>query len=367
LLQTDLAAGLIMSYNLHISAASLETRRNSLQEHAMQTVLRSATGVETIIGPDQPFVIIGERINPTGRKALAAEMLAGNFERVKADALAQVQAGATVLDVNAGLGVANAHELEPEVMVKAIQAVQSVVDVPLCIDSSVPGALIAGMKAAGGRPLINSVTGEDERLEKVLPLIAEHKVAVIAISNDESGISMDPRVRFEVAKRIVQRAEAYGIPREDVLIDPLVMPVGAINTAGRAVLDILRWIHDDLGGNTVCGASNVSFGLPDREAINATFLAMLIAGGMTSAITNPLKPDLKKAVMAADMLVGNDADCLHWLKYQRQLSREAARVAASAPASPSTAAPAASEGTSADSGDREARRAARRAERNGGA
>lgn len=312
----------------------------------MHTILRSRSGVEAVIGPDQPFTIIGERINPTGRKALAAEMLAGNFERVKTDALAQVQAGATVLDINAGLGVANAHELEPEVMVKAIEAVQSVVDVPLCIDSSVPGALIAGLKAAGGRPLINSVTGEEERLEKVLPLVAEHHVAVIAISNDESGISMDPRVRFEVAKRIVQRAESYGIPRTDVLIDPLVMPVGAVNAAGRAVLDILRWIYDDLGCNTVCGASNVSFGLPDRETINATFLAMLIAGGMTSAITNPLKPELKKAVLAADMLVGNDADCLHWLKYQRRLAREAAL--ASQPD---------------DAGDRESRRAARRAER----
>ncbi|MGE5603355.1 MAG: dihydropteroate synthase [Nitrososphaerales archaeon] len=325
----------------------------------MQTILRSRSGVETIIGPDQRFVIIGERINPTGRKALAAELLAGNFERVKADATAQVQAGATVLDINAGLGVANAHELEPEVMVKAIEAVQSVVDVPLCIDSSVPGALIAGLKAAGGRPLINSVTGEEERLDKVLPLVAEQKVAVIAISNDESGISMDPRVRFEVAKRIVQRAESYGISRADVLIDPLVMPVGAVNTAGRAVLDILRWIHDDLGCNTVCGASNVSFGLPDREAINATFLAMLIAGGMASAITNPLKPELKKAVMAADMLVGNDADCLRWLKYQRQLAREAARATAGGGA----AAPATGEAPVSDATDRETRRAARRAER----
>ncbi len=306
----------------------------------MHTILRSAAGVETIIGPDQPFVIIGERINPTGRKALAAEMLVGNFERVKADALAQVQAGATVLDVNAGLGVANAHDLEPVVMARAIEAVQSVVDIPLCIDSSVPGALVAGLKAAGGRPLINSVTGEEERMEKVLPLVAEHRCAVIAISNDESGISMDPKVRFQVARRIVERAERYGIPREDILIDPLVMPAGAVHAAGRAVLDILRWIGDELGCNTVCGASNVSFGLPDREAINATFLAMLAAGGMTSAITNPLKPELKKAVMAADMLLGNDPDCLRWLKYQRQLVGEV-------------------------TSEREARRAARRAERDG--
>jgi 5-methyltetrahydrofolate--homocysteine methyltransferase len=325
----------------------------------MHTLLRSAAGIETLIGPDQPFVIIGERINPTGRKALAAEMLAGNFERVKADALAQAQAGARVLDVNAGLGVANAHELEPEVMVKAIEAVQSVVDLPLCIDSSVPGALVAGLKAAGGRPLINSVTGEEERMEKVFPLVAEYKVPVIAISNDESGISMDPRVRFEVAKRIVARAESYGIPREDVLIDPLVMPVGAVNAAGRAVLDILRWIGDELGCNTVCGASNVSFGLPDRETINATFLAMLIAGGMTSAITNPLRPELKKAVMAADMLAGRDPDCLRWLKYQRQLAREAASTATAPAAAPAEAPSAGAETTS----DREARRAARRAER----
>jgi 5-methyltetrahydrofolate--homocysteine methyltransferase len=290
----------------------------------MQTTLRSKTGVEAILGSGFPFVVIGERINPTGRKALAAEMQAGNFERVKSDALAQVEAGARVLDVNAGLGVANAHELEPEVMVRAVEAVQSVVDVPLCIDSSIPAALIAGVKAAGGKSLINSVTGEEERLEKVLPVVAEYKCAVIAISNDESGISTDPKVRLEVARRIVARAESYGIPREDILVDPLVMPVGAVGGAGKAVLDLVRWITEDLGCNTVCGASNVSFGLPDREAVNASFLAMLIAAGMTSAITNPLKPELKKAWMAADMLMGNDEDCMRWLRYQRKLAREAA-------------------------------------------
>ena len=294
----------------------------------MQTILRSKTGVEAIISPDHPFTVIGERINPTGRKALAAELLAGNFERVKADAVAQVQAGATVLDINAGLGVANAHELEPEVMVKAIAAVQSVVDVPLSIDSSVVGALMAGIKAAGGRPLINSVTGEEERMEKVFPLVAEYKCAVIAISNDETGISMDPKVRFEVAKTIVKRAASYGIPREDILIDPLVMPAGAVHGSGKSVIDLVRWITDELGCNTTCGASNVSFGLPDREAINANFLAMLIAGGMASAITNPLKPELQKSILAADMLMGHDPDCMRWLKYQRQLAREAKAAAA---------------------------------------
>jgi 5-methyltetrahydrofolate--homocysteine methyltransferase len=293
----------------------------------MHTVLRSKTGNEVVIGSDLPFVVIGERINPTGRKALAAELLAGDFSRVVADAQAQVAAGAMVLDVNAGLGVANAHELEPQVMVKAIEAVQSVVDVPISVDSSVADALVAGLKAAGGKPLINSVTGEEERMAKVFPLVAEYKCAVIVISNDETGISQDPDVRFAVAKRVVERAESYGIPREDILIDPLVMPVGAVQNAGAAVLRLVRRVTEELGCNTVCGASNVSFGLPDREAINANFVAMLIAGGMTSAITNPLKPELKKSIMAADMLMGHDADCMRWLKYQRQMAREAAAAA----------------------------------------
>ena len=309
----------------------------------MYTVLRSKTGVEATIGPDLPFVVIGERINPTGRKALAAEMLAGDFSRVQADALAQVEAGAPVLDVNAGLGVANAHELEPEVMVRAVEAVQAVVDVPLSIDSSIVAALRAGLKAAGGKTLVNSVTGEAERMEAVFPLVAEFGGAVIAISNDESGISMDPRVRFEVARKIVARAERYGIPREDILIDPLVMPAGAVRGSGGAVLQIVRWINDDLGCNTVCGASNVSFGLPDREAVNANFLAMLIAAGMTSAITNPLKPELKKSILAADMLMGHDEDCMRWLRYQRQLARMQAAAA----------------GGAAPTDDRAARRAAR--------
>lgn len=318
----------------------------------MQTILRSRTGVEAAIGAGLPFVVIGERINPTGRKALAAELLAGNFERVKADALAQVAAGAPVLDINAGLGVANAHELEPEVMVRAIEAVQSVVDVPLSIDSSVVAALRAGLKAAGGKPLINSVTGEEERMEVVFPLVAEYGCAVIVISNDESGISMDPKVRFQIAKKIVARAESYGIPRENLLIDPLVMPAGAVRGAGGAVLDIVRWLREDLGCNTVCGASNVSFGLPDREAINDTFLAMLIAAGMPCAITNPLKPELRKSILAADMLMGYDEDCMRWLRYQRQLARQAAAAAAAA----------GGEAVPAED-DRAARRAARRAER----
>ncbi len=329
----------------------------------MQTVLRSKAGAEVIIGPGLPFVMIGERINPTGRKALAAELLAGNFERVKADALAQVAVGVPVLDVNAGLGVANADELEPEVMVAAIEAVQSVVDVPISVDSSVVAALRAGLKAAGGKPLINSVTGEKERMDAVFPLVAEYKCAFIAISNDESGISYDPEVRFAVAKKIVQYAESFGIPREDILIDPLVMPAGAVRGAGGAVVNIVRRVREELGCNTICGASNVSFGLPNREAINANFLAMLIAAGMPCAITNPLKPELKTAILAADMLMGHDEDCMRWLRYQRELARQTA-AAAAAPTT-TTPGPVVSEAAPAGSDERAARRVARREQREG--
>ncbi|MBI4770239.1 MAG: dihydropteroate synthase [Chloroflexi bacterium] len=239
------------------------------------------------MGPDHPFVIIGERINPTGRKKLAAEMAAWNFDRVRADALAQVQAGAHVLDVNAGIPLAD----EPAILAEAVRVVQSVVDVPLCIDSSIVRALEAGLAACEGKPLVNSVTGENERLESVLPLVAQYGAAVIAISNDESGISEDPDVRFAVARKIVQRAGAFGIPPADVLIDPLAMPVGAIRYAGRALFRIVRRVREELGANTICGASNISFGLPDRPALNATFLAMAMAAGMPCAITNPLEPE----------------------------------------------------------------------------
>ncbi|NOX62263.1 MAG: dihydropteroate synthase [Chloroflexi bacterium] len=284
---------------------------------SIETVVKSPTKT-VVIGPDRPFVIIGERINPTGRKKLAAEMLAGDFSRVRNDAIAQVQAGAQILDVNAGLGVANPHEIEPEVMKEAIRVVQDVVDVPISIDSSVVPALKAGLEVAQGKPIVNSVTGEEERMEAVFPLVAEYGAVVIAISNDESGISYDPDVRFAVAKRIVERAEAYGIPREDVLVDPLVMPAGAVQGAGKQVFDIVRRVREELGCNTVCGASNVSFGLPNRKAVNAYFVSMLIAAGMPCAITNPLEPAILEAIRAADMLMGHDENCTNWILLQRQ-------------------------------------------------
>lgn len=284
----------------------------------METIVRSETKT-VVISPDRPFVIIGERINPSGRKKLAAEMLAGNFERVKQDAIAQVEAGAQILDVNAGLGVANPHEVEPEVLVKAIETVQSVVDVPISIDSSVIPALKAGLEVAKGKPIVNSVTGEEERLEAILPLVAERGAVVIGLCNDERGILYDPRERFLIARKIVERAEAYGIPREDVLIDPLVLPAGAVQGAGRHVFEIVRMVQEELGCNTTCGASNVSFGLPGRPTVNATFLAMAIASGLTSAITNPVRPEIMLAIRAADMLMGRDENCTNWIMTMRAL------------------------------------------------
>jgi 5-methyltetrahydrofolate--homocysteine methyltransferase len=277
------------------------------------TVISSATK-EVVIGFDRPFVIIGERINPTGRKILAAEMAAGDFSRVEADARAQVEAGAHMLDVNAGIPLAD----EPAILARAIQLVQSITDVPLCIDSSIVAALAAGLAVYKGKPLVNSVTGEDERLESVLPLVKKYGAAVIAISNDETGISEDPDVRYAVAKKIVERASDHGIPASDVVVDPLVMPIGAINTAGVQVMRLVARLRNELKVNTSCGASNVSFGLPNRHGINSAFLTMAIGAGMTSAITNPLHEEVIKAVMGADVMMGHDPDCARWIRRFRE-------------------------------------------------
>ncbi|MFZ9482854.1 MAG: dihydropteroate synthase [Ilumatobacteraceae bacterium] len=276
------------------------------------TVISSATK-EVVIGYDRPFVMIGERINPTGRKLLAEEMKNGDFSRVEADALAQVAAGAQMLDVNAGIPLAD----EPALLARAVQLVQGITDVPLSIDSSIIAALESGLSVYQGKALVNSVTGEDESLERVLPLVKKYGAAVVAISNDETGISTDPDVRFEVARKIVNRAADHGIPASDVIVDPLVMPIGAMGTAGRQVFALLRRLVTELKVNTTCGASNVSFGLPARNNITGTFLSMAIANGMTSAIMNPLHPEVKTMVMAADVLAGNDQDCMAWIRANR--------------------------------------------------
>jgi 5-methyltetrahydrofolate--homocysteine methyltransferase len=276
------------------------------------TILSSPTK-EVVIGFDRPFVMIGERINPTGRKLLAEEMKNGDFSRVEADALAQVAAGAQMLDVNAGIPLAD----EPALLARAIQLVQAITDVPLSIDSSIIDALERGLSVYQGKALVNSVTGEDESLDRVLPLVKKYGAAVVAISNDETGISMDPDVRFAVAKKIVDRAADYGIHYSDVVVDPLVMPIGALGQAGQQAFKLIRRLREELKVNTTCGASNVSFGLPARNQITGTFLSMAMASGMTSAIMSPLHPEVKAAIMAADVLTGNDQDCAAWIKANR--------------------------------------------------
>ncbi len=289
------------------------------------TVVSSATK-EVVIGFDRPFVIIGERINPTGRKILAAEMSAGDFTRVEADARAQVEAGAHMLDVNAGIPLAD----EPAILARAIQLVQSITDVPLSIDSSIVAALEAGLAVYKGKALVNSVTGEDERLESVLPLVKKYGAAVIAISNDETGISEDPDVRYAVAKKIVERAMDHGIPPCDVVVDPLVMPIGAINQAGVQVMRLVHRLRTELKVNTSCGASNISFGLPYRDGINSAFLTMAMAAGMTSAITNPMHVDVIKACMGADVMLGHDPDCARWIRRFRDMPAGSGAGAAAA-------------------------------------
>ena len=276
------------------------------------TVISSASK-EVVIGDKRPFVIIGERINPTGRKLLAKEMAEGDFSRVEKDAIEQVAAGAKMLDVNAGIPLAD----EPKILADSIKLIQSLTDVPLSIDSSIVEALEAGLKVYNGKALLNSVTGEEERLETVLPLVKKYGCAVVAISNDETGISEDPDVRFEVAKKIVERASDHGIGNHDVVVDPLVMPIGAINSAAKQVMKLVRRLKDELKVNTTCGASNVSFGLPNRHGINAAFLTMAIASGLTSAITNPLEENIIQAVLGADVMMGNDPDCSKWIKKYR--------------------------------------------------
>jgi 5-methyltetrahydrofolate--homocysteine methyltransferase len=313
-----------------------------------RTVLESKTKT-VVIGFDQPFCVIGERINPTGRKKLAAELEAGDFSTVERDALEQVACGAMVLDVNSGAVFSNRmaedpryadnNFVEPPLMRELCARIQAIVDVPLCIDSSVPGALEAGLETCEGRPLLNSVTGEEERLELVLPLVKKYNVPVVAISNDDTGISEDPEVRFAVAKKIVQRAADHGIPAHDIVVDPLVMPIGAMASAGQQVFALIRRLRDDLGVNTTCGASNISFGLPQRHGVNAAFLPMAIGAGMTSAIMNPVRQQEMEAIRAANFLMNHDPNGGEWIRFAKVLEAvEAGMTFAEASASVSSAA-----------------------------
>jgi 5-methyltetrahydrofolate--homocysteine methyltransferase len=281
----------------------------------METVLRSATR-EVALGPDRPFVLIGERINPTGRKALARELAEGDYDRVRADAVKQEGAGAQMLDVNAGVPGLD----EAAVLSRLVEIVQEEVDLPLAIDSSVATALTAALERCNGKPLINSVTGEEERLETVLPVVAAAGAAVIGLTHDESGISMDPGERLGIARRIVERAGAHGVPAEDVVIDPLAMSVGADPEAARVALETIRLVRAELGCNLTLGASNISFGLPGRTGLNATFLAMAIDAGLTSAIANPMTEQVRNAILATDVLLARDPFARQWIALHRQQS-----------------------------------------------
>lgn len=281
--------------------------------HVLETNLSSPTKT-VVLSPDTPVKIIGERINPTGRKALAAEMAEGNLQRVADDAVAQVEAGASVLDVNAGIPMVD----EPALLADVVKLVQSLTDVPLCIDSSVVEALARGLEVYEGKALVNSVNGEEDRLELVLPLVKKHGAAVIGLVMDESGIPETPDLRLQVAKKILERAQDHGISPEDVVIDPLVLPVGASPMAGRIVLETLRLVRAELGVNTVCGASNISFGLPNRPMLNAAFLAMTVAAGITAVIANPTDGSSLAGILAGDVLVANDQNCMNWIRATRK-------------------------------------------------
>ena len=295
-----------------------------------RTVVESKTKT-VVIGFDEPFCVIGERINPTGRKILNEELERGDFSRGEADAVAQVAAGATVLDINSGavfknkmsedVRYADNNFVEPPLMKELISRVQAITDVPLCIDSSVTGAIEAALEVVEGRPLINSTTGEEEKLEAILPLCAKHNLPVVAISNDESGISEAPEVRFEVAKKIVERAAEYGVPEHDNVAYPLVMPVRSKATAVQQVFTLVRRLRDELGVNTTCGASNISFGLPNRHGVNAAFLPMAIGAGMTSAIMNPVRPVEMEAIRAANFLMNHDPNGGAWIGFSKVLEQ----------------------------------------------
>jgi len=286
----------------------------------VETVLSSPSRT-VVIGPGRPFCVIGERINPTGRKKLQAELQQGDLSRLEVDVAQQVAGGADMLDVNVGDPLAD----EVGLMGRAVPLVQSLTELPLCIDSSVIEALEAGLSAYQGKALVNSVTGEDERLEAILPIVARHGAAVIGLANDDE-IPMEPQRRLEVAKKIVSAAGDHGIPPEDVVIDPLAMPVGAEPRAVTLFLETLALLRDELGVNTTCGASNTSFGLPGRETLGASFLSIAASHGLTSAIMDARSVEIVEAVRASDFLLGKDEWGANWIAAYRAKQAAAAAV-----------------------------------------
>ena len=285
----------------------------------MDTVLRSRSA-EVIIGSAQPFCIIGERINPTGRRLFQEQLRRGDLSRLETDVAQQLAGGAMMLDINMGAPLAD----ETELMVQAVRLVQASCDLPLCLDSSIIEVLEAGLAAYEGKALVNSVTAEDERLDAILPLVKRHGAAVIALPNDEEEIPEDPRRRLELTRKIVDVATGrYGIPAEDIVIDPLAMPVGADTTMVLRTLETIALVHDELGLNMTLGASNVSFGMPERASIGAAFLPMAIRSGLTSAIMDARSPDLVRAVKAADLLLDRDPWGAAWIAAHRARAQQA--------------------------------------------
>lgn len=286
----------------------------------METLLTSSKR-QVIISPEQPFVIIGERINPTRRKKLSETLAAGNFSVALEDARNQINAGAQVLDVNAGVPGAD----EPVLLANLTRALIADVDVPLCFDSANPAALEAALSAYQGKALINSTTGEAKSMEAVLTLAARYHSAVIAVLSDESGIPPTPETRLAVARKIVQRAGSLGVPPEDIVVDCLAMTVGADSNAGRVTLDSMKLVRQELGVNLSLGVSNVSFGLPERKTINAAFLALAMARGLTAAIADPTALEMHTMVLACDLLMGHDEFAMSWIRAYRAAQKAAAQ------------------------------------------
>jgi len=283
----------------------------------LTTVVSSKTkSVE--INRFNPTVIIGERINPTGRKSLLAELKEGKFDIVKRDAVAQVEAGAAIIDVNAGVPGADEEPLLREMM----KAVMEVTDAPLCIDTADNTALEAALSIYEGKALVNSVNGEEARLESVLPLVKEYDASVIALCMDDDGIPPTAEDRFKVAAKMIERADKLGIAADRLIIDPLALTMGSDHNAGKIAIDTIRKVVAEFGVNVTMGASNISFGLPDRPTINATFISMSILAGLTCPITNPLEDEVNLAIQAADLVMGRDEYGMNWIKTFRAHNKE---------------------------------------------
>lgn len=279
----------------------------------METILRSKTQT-VIIGPDRPLVIIGERINPTGRKKLAKALEEGNLKRVQEEAIKQVQEGAHVLDVNVGLSGID----EPALLKEAIQAVREVTEVPLCIDSALPKALEAGLQVYEGKALVNSVNGEERKLKDALPVVKHYGAAVIGLTMDDDGIPKEAQKRLEIARKIVEEAQKIGVPAEDVVIDPLAMAISTDQGAALETLKTMRLIRDEIGVNQTLGVSNISFGLPERHAINGIFLALAAMNGLTCPIVDPTLWEMRRSMLIADLLLAKDDYCMRFISVYRE-------------------------------------------------